>query len=127
MLLPYAELEEAPFCCDKCGTPHVVNPTLKERRPRGPNHRPAYGRKRFDPETQQLLTLCNACALAMDRRAKGVQPPKSKVSVLSSLETESVLFYLVKFCHQFSTVIFDAMPIELHGLILPHIWLAYLF
>ncbi|CAG0895721.1 unnamed protein product [Darwinula stevensoni] len=77
---PGQEPEETPFCCDKCGTPHVVNPTLKERRPRGPNHRPAYGRKRLDPETQKLLTLCNACALAMDRRAKGVQPPKSKVS-----------------------------------------------
>ncbi|XP_067056761.1 uncharacterized protein [Acropora muricata] len=59
----------APFKCDLCGSPYVINPTRRGNRPKLSTHHPS-PRHKVDPETGKTLTLCNACGLSFDRPKK---------------------------------------------------------
>nr|XP_054769989.1 uncharacterized protein LOC129277838 [Lytechinus pictus] len=57
-----------PFCCDKCSSRFVVNPL--RRKPGQKTKGKATPRYVKEPESQKLLTLCNACGLKMERKSK---------------------------------------------------------
>lgn len=48
------------FKCDNCGSRYVVNPMRRGNKISTSKYKAA-PRHKIDPETQNLLTLCNAC------------------------------------------------------------------
>jgi len=57
------------FECDHCGSRYVVNPMRRGNKISSPRYKPT-PRHKIDPETQKLLTLCNACGLKFGRQRK---------------------------------------------------------
>ncbi|XP_067825989.1 uncharacterized protein [Heptranchias perlo] len=67
--LPKSKSEKkagAQFCCDICKSPHITNPNRRGNRLKQSGYNPSPRRKN-DPKTGQVLTLCNACGLAFGR------------------------------------------------------------
>eukprot|EP00062_Callorhinchus_milii_P014930 gi/632964613/ref/XP_007898483.1/ PREDICTED: uncharacterized protein LOC103183049 isoform X2 [Callorhinchus milii] len=58
--------KEARFCCDICKSPYITDPRRRGNRLKTSNYSPSPRRKN-DPKTGRVLTLCNACGLAFDR------------------------------------------------------------
>jgi hypothetical protein len=52
---PYAD-----FKCDHCGSRYVVNPMRRGNKISTSKYKAA-PRHKIDPDTQKILTLCNAC------------------------------------------------------------------
>ena len=50
------------FKCDHCGSRYVVNPMRRGNKVSSPRYK-ATPRHKIDPETQKVLTLCNACGM----------------------------------------------------------------
>ena len=50
------------FKCDHCGSRYVVNPMRRGNKISTSKYKAA-PRHKVDPETQNLLTLCNACGM----------------------------------------------------------------
>ena len=49
------------FSCDNCGSRYVVNPMRRGNKAAAtPKYKPA-PRHKIDPDTQKIMTLCNAC------------------------------------------------------------------
>eukprot|EP00111_Clytia_hemisphaerica_P006455 TCONS_00018742-protein len=57
------------FKCDHCGSRYVVNPMRRGNKISTSKYKAA-PRHKVDPETQNLLTLCNACGLKFGRTKK---------------------------------------------------------
>lgn len=69
--------KEAPsesFSCDRCGSQTIVNPS-RRRLPPGQVKKAPTMRKKIDPTSKQVLSLCNACGLAFSR------PPRKEKRV----------------------------------------------
>ncbi|XP_034255427.1 uncharacterized protein LOC117653695 [Thrips palmi] len=67
---------ENSFACDKCGSTSVVDPS-RCRLPIDQNKKTQSARKKVDPSTNRILSLCNACGLAFSR------PPKENKASIS--------------------------------------------
>lgn len=67
------------FSCDKCGAQSIVDPSRRRLAPDQVKKAPSI-RRRVDPETRKLLTLCNACGLAFSR------PPKKEKQIIISTD-----------------------------------------
>ena len=50
------------FKCDHCGSRYVVNPMRRGNKISSSKYRAA-PRHKIDPESQKILTLCNACGM----------------------------------------------------------------
>ena len=48
------------FKCDRCGSRYIINPMRRGSKVKMVSYQPA-PRHKVDPETQEILTLCNAC------------------------------------------------------------------
>ncbi|EDV28131.1 uncharacterized protein TRIADDRAFT_53407 [Trichoplax adhaerens] len=72
------------FRCDKCGSPYVVDPNRRGNRKKKSKHM-ACPRRKLDPQTNKILTLCNACGLAFSR-SKKAKPNPSPPSLEMKLE-----------------------------------------
>ncbi|KAG8224059.1 hypothetical protein J437_LFUL001136, partial [Ladona fulva] len=59
--------------CDKCQSPYAIDPAKRKEVPGKVAQKPKF-RKRLDPATNKILTLCNKCGLSMSRVRK--RPPK---------------------------------------------------
>ncbi|XP_012267181.2 uncharacterized protein LOC105692512 isoform X2 [Athalia rosae] len=81
-----------PFSCDKCKSPHIVDPT---RCSPGNRKRPPMPRKHVDPINGQILLLCNACGIAAktnrkDRLVKATQESGLLQELKNQYITESM-------------------------------------
>ncbi|XP_049784566.1 uncharacterized protein LOC126187496 [Schistocerca cancellata] len=57
------DIQEKKFSCEKCSSPYVVNPL----RSHPTTHKQRAPRRVFDPSTQKIMLLCNACGLTARR------------------------------------------------------------
>lgn len=86
----------APFKCDLCGSPYVINPTRRGNRPKLSTHHPS-PRHKVDPETGKTLTLCNACGVYfMDCLYNILQEHKSYPCVSRSYYNNCVKHFVLK-------------------------------
>lgn len=67
-----------PFSCDKCKSPHIVDPA---RCSPGNRKRPPTPRKYVDPQTGRIMLLCNACGIAAKTNRKDRGDKKTRVRV----------------------------------------------
>ncbi|XP_065428128.1 uncharacterized protein LOC122174080 isoform X3 [Chrysemys picta bellii] len=63
------------FCCDLCSSPYLVDPSRRGNQLKTSSSLPSPRHKR-DPRTGQVLTLCNACGLALTRPRSTPNPAK---------------------------------------------------
>ncbi|XP_046414365.1 uncharacterized protein LOC124176757 isoform X1 [Neodiprion fabricii] len=83
-----------PFSCDKCESPHIVDPT---RCSPGNRKRPPMPRKYVDPVSGRVMMLCNACGIAAktnrkDRPAKVIHDAEKLLQLKNDYLTESMNF-----------------------------------
>lgn len=83
-----------PFSCDKCKSPHIVDPT---RCSPGNRKRPPIPRKYVDPNNGRIMLLCNACGIAAktnrkDRTTKATRDAESVRQLKDQYLTESMNF-----------------------------------
>lgn len=77
--LPFRQTNPYPdFRCDHCGSRYVVNPMRRGNKVSFSKYKAA-PRHKIDPETQKILTLCNACGLKFGRQKKGKR--KEEISI----------------------------------------------